>query len=58
MMDFFIFFAKFLGDIIKIPFTWEIMPNISLGMFIIFFCVLGLIIMLLFNMVVKRGGRE
>ena len=58
MMDFFTFFAKYLTDIIKIPFSWYIMPNISLGMFIIFFCVLGLIIMLLLNTVLKRGGRE
>lgn len=58
MMEFFTFFANYLTDIIKIPFSWYIMPNISLGMFIVFFAVLGLIIMLLFNMVLKRGGRN
>lgn len=58
MIEVFKFFIRELASIIKLPFTWEIMPNISLGMFFLFFMVLGLIIFVLFYVVINKGGSK
>lgn len=57
MIDVFKWFINLIVNIIKMLFSWEIMPNISFGLFVLFFFTLGFIIFLIFNLVLKRGAK-
>lgn len=57
MMNGFKLLINFITNIIKTLFKWEIMPNISLGMFICFFFALGIIFYVLFYVILNRGGK-
>lgn len=57
MMDVFKYFINLIVGFIKMFFSWEIMPNISFGLFLLFFFTLGFIIYLIFNLVLKRSDK-
>lgn len=56
MIDGIKYFLKLITDICKTLFKWELMPNISLGMALVFFITLSFIVLIVFNVVLSNRG--